>query len=122
MGPRAKDQPAKASPATDEPRPSPLDDTAEPFYTIGQVSSLLDLPQATLRRLEDHQLVTPGRSEGGQRRYSRDDMDRIEEVRNLTDEGLTLPGVRKVLDLRQRITDLEHEIGGLRDQQGDSAE
>jgi MerR family transcriptional regulator/heat shock protein HspR len=93
-----------------------LADAAEPFFTIGQVASLLDVPQATLRRLEDHDLVTPGRSEGGQRRYSRDDVDRIEQVRNLIQDGVTLPGVRKVLDLRQRITDLEHEIEHLRDE------
>lgn len=98
-----------------------LGDT-EPFFTIGQVSSLLEVPPATLRRLEDHQLVTPGRSAGGQRRYSREDVDRIEEVRTLTDEGITLPGVRRIFDLRQRISDLEHEVERLRDDRDAAAD
>lgn len=93
---------------------SPLDDQTAPFYTIGQVSSLLGMPQAALRRLDDQDIVSPERSEGGQRRYSRNEVDRLREVATLTEEGVTLPGVRKVLALRRRVEALEEEIADLR--------
>jgi len=87
-----------------------LDDHSAPLYTIGQVSDLLGMPAATLRRLEDERFVAPRRSDGGQRRYSRDEVDRIHEIRQLTDEGVTLPGVRKVLELRRRVDELEEQL------------
>lgn len=97
-----------------ERAPSPLDDQTAPFYTIGQVSSLLGMPQAALRRLDDQEIVSPERSEGGQRRYSREEVDRLREVATLTEEGVTLAGVRKVLALRRRVEALEEEIADLR--------
>jgi MerR family transcriptional regulator/heat shock protein HspR len=92
--------------------PLPGDDA--PFYTIGQVATLLGVAPAALRRLDDQDIVSPERSEGGQRRYSRLEVERLREVLDLTDEGLTLPGVRKVLALRRRVESLEDELAGLR--------
>jgi len=85
-------------------------DASVPFYTIGQASQLLGIQPAALRRIEEQEIVIPGRSEGGQRRYSGDDLARLREVVELTDEGVTLPGVRKVLALRERVSDLEAEL------------
>lgn len=95
-----------------------LQDDDAPFYTIGQVSALLGIPPAALRRLDDHDIVSPERSEGGQRRYSRVEVERLREVLDLTDEGVTLPGVRKVLALRRRVESLEDELAGLRGRDG----
>lgn len=94
---------------------SPLDDASLPFYTIGQVAQILGVPAATLRRLDEQDIVRPGRSEGGQRRYSRDEVERLREVFELTDEGVTFAGVRQVLALRQRVSDLEDELAQIRD-------
>ncbi|GGH48733.1 MerR family transcriptional regulator [Microbacterium album] len=93
---------------------SPLQDADAPFYTIGQVSAILGIPQAALRRLDDQDIVSPERSEGGQRRYSRQEVERLREVLTLTDEGVTLPGVRKVLALRRQVESLEEELADLR--------
>ena len=98
--------------------PDKLDDPSAPFYTIGQVSDLTGVPPATLRRLDDEDIVSPGRSSGGQRRYSRDEVERLREVRELTDEGVTLPGVRRVLALRRRVDDLEAELAEARAERG----
>ncbi|MGH3398690.1 MAG: MerR family transcriptional regulator, partial [Streptosporangiaceae bacterium] len=49
----------------------PLDDANLPLFTVGQVAGMLEIQQAFLRRLDQHQIVRPARSEGGQRRYSR---------------------------------------------------
>lgn len=96
-----------------------LDDSSAPFYTVGQVAEVLGVPAAALRRLDEQEIVSPGRSEGGQRRYSRDEVERLREVLALTDQGVTLPGVREVLALRQRISDLEEEIAQLKDEASD---
>lgn len=86
-----------------------------PFYTIGQVAELLGVPAAQLRRLDELEVVQPGRSGGNQRRYSRDEIDRLREVLELTEEGVTLAGVRKVLELRDRVSDLEQQLAAERE-------
>lgn len=102
----------------ERPLTSPLDDASAPFYTIGQVAQILGIQPAALRRLDDENIVSPDRSQGGQRRYSRDEVERLREVLELTDEGVTLPGVRRVLALRQRVSDLEGEIAAMREDDG----
>jgi MerR family transcriptional regulator, heat shock protein HspR len=93
---------------------APDSDRSLPFFTVGQVSAMLDVQQAFLRRLEDFQLVAPERSDGNQRRYSRDDIDRVTEVVGLIDEGLTLAGVRRVLELQAEVDALKAQIKALR--------
>lgn len=97
---------------------SPLDDASAPFYTIGQVAQILGVQPAALRRLDEQDIVRPDRSEGGQRRYSRAEVERLREVMELTDEGVTLAGVRRVLALRQRVSDLESELDRMRESDG----
>ena len=63
----------------------------------------------------EQDIVRPDRSGGGQRRYSQAEVDRLREVLELTDEGVTLAGVRRVLALRQRVSDLEDEIATMKD-------
>lgn len=75
---------------------------------------MLGMQQAALRRLDEQNIVKPDRSEGGQRRYSQAEVDRLREVMELTDEGVTLPGVRRVLELRQQVSDLEDELAQVR--------
>lgn len=81
-----------------------------PFYTIGQVATLLHVPAAQLRRLDDLEFVQPDRSDGNQRRYTQNEIDQLREVVILTQEGVTLPGVRRVLELRRRVDDLERQL------------
>jgi MerR family transcriptional regulator, heat shock protein HspR len=90
------------------------DDARLPFFTMGQVSAMLDVQQAFLRRLEEFDLVAPERSEGNQRRYSRNDIDRVSDIVGLVDEGLTLAGVRRVLELQAEVGALKAEIKDLR--------
>src|SRR4051794_36810535 len=105
--------------STGEERPAmkPIDDTGRPLFTVGQVSELLDVQQAFLRRIEQHDLVSPARSDGRQRRYSRADIARVEEITDLVDEGLTLAGVRRVLELQAEVAALKAENADLRHHQ-----
>lgn len=83
-----------------------LDDRDHPTYGMGQAAELLDVPQAFLRSLDAAGLITPARSEGGHRRYSRNQLDRVAALRALADEGHTLASAAEILDLR---ADLDSE-------------
>jgi MerR family transcriptional regulator/heat shock protein HspR len=87
----------------------PLDDENLPLFTVGQVSQMLEIQQAFLRRLDQLRVVRPTRSAGGQRRYTRREITVVQYVVNLVDEGVTLPGVRRVLELEERVRQLEAE-------------
>lgn len=95
----------------------PFDDPTAPLYSVGQVAEMLSVQPAFLRRLDTQQLVSPGRSEGQQRRYSQDDVRDVQEVVGLVSEGLTLEGVRRVLVLQEQVRDLERQVAALRQRQ-----
>lgn len=77
------------------------------LYSVGQVADMLGVPQAYLRRLDERDVVTPSRSAGGQRRYSRREIDQVQRVISLVEEGLNLAGARRVLTLEGRVAELE---------------
>jgi MerR family transcriptional regulator/heat shock protein HspR len=92
----------------------PLDDENLPLFTVGQVSAMLEIQQAFLRRLDSLGVVQPSRSSGGQRRYTRNEITVVQYVVRLADEGMTLPAIRRILDLEMRVRELEAERDALR--------
>ena len=96
----------------------PFDNAAAPLYSVGQVADMLGVQQAFLRRLDAYDVVSPARSDGQQRRYSRVDVGQVQEALGLIEEGLTLGGVRRVLGLQAEVRALEAEIEKLRARQG----
>jgi MerR family transcriptional regulator, heat shock protein HspR len=92
----------------------PLDDENRPLFTVGQVSEMLNVQQAFLRRLDEFAVVSPTRSAGGQRRYTRNEIVAVRYVVELVDGGLTLAAVRRVLQLEARVRELEAERDALR--------
>ena len=94
----------------------PFDNASAPLYSVGQVADMLGVQQAFLRRLDAHDVVSPARSDGQQRRYSRIDVHQVQEALGLIDEGLTLGGVRRVLELQAEVKRLERELETLRAQ------
>jgi MerR family transcriptional regulator, heat shock protein HspR len=81
----------------------PFDDENIPLYTVGQVAEMLALKQAFLRRIDDLQVVSPQRSAGRQRRYTRVEIRIIRQVATMADEGMTLPAIRRIIELEQRL-------------------
>jgi MerR family transcriptional regulator, heat shock protein HspR len=88
----------------------PLDDEDRPLFTVGQVSQMLELQQAFLRRLDEFGVVSPSRSAGRQRRYTRREITIVQYVANLADEGMTLAAIRRVLELEQRMAGLQQQV------------
>ena len=77
-----------------------------PVYTIAVAAELAGLHPQTLRNYERRGLVRPARAPGGGRRYSDADVARLRRITELTEEGLTLAGVARVLDLEDRLARL----------------
>ena len=80
---------------------TPADDAV---YVISVAAELAGMHPQTLRAYEREGLLSPRRSTGNVRRYSARDVDRLREIRRLTqDEGLNVAGVRMVLGLRDAL-------------------
>jgi MerR family transcriptional regulator/heat shock protein HspR len=92
----------------------PFEDEDLPLYTVGQVSGMLEVQQAFLRRLDEFGVVRPSRSGGGQRRYSRREVVTVQYVVQLTGQGVTLAGIRRILELEAQVAKLEQECSELR--------
>jgi DNA-binding transcriptional MerR regulator len=88
----------------------PFDDEHAPLYTVGQVAGMIDVQPAFLRRVDLEEVVQPARSEGGQRRYSRSDIARVQRVSEMAGEGMTLAGIRRIFLLEAEIADLKRQL------------
>jgi MerR family transcriptional regulator/heat shock protein HspR len=93
----------------------PFEDEDLPLFTVGQVTGMHEVQQAFLRRLDEFGVVRPSRSDGGQRRYSRREVVTVQYVVGLTSEGVTLAGIRRILELETQVARLERECAELRD-------
>ena len=89
--------------------PSPLDDENAPLYTVGQVAQMLAVKQAFLRRVDELRVVSPQRSAGGQRRYTRYEIRVIQQVVSMADEGITLQAIRRIIELERELAELRRE-------------
>jgi MerR family transcriptional regulator/heat shock protein HspR len=87
----------------------PFDDENVPLFTVGQVAEMLSLKQAFLRRIDDLQVVSPQRSAGRQRRYTRVEIRVIRQVATLADEGMTLPAIRRIIELEQQLAEVAQQ-------------
>ena len=85
------------------------DDTT-PVFVISVAAELTGLHAQTLRQYDRLGLVSPGRTPGGGRRYSRHDVALLREVVRLSGLGLGLEGVRQVLDLEHQVAALQHRV------------
>ena len=79
-------------------------------YVISVAAELAGLHPQTLRIYERKGLVDPARTGGGSRRYSDDDIALLRRIQELTNEGLNLAGVQKVLALEAELARLRQEL------------
>src|SRR6476660_749736 len=77
-----------------------------PIFTLSVAADLLGLHPRTLRIYEEKGLVIPSRTEGNRRRYSQNDIQRFQFIRQLTRGGVNLEGVRIILDMADELTRL----------------
>jgi DNA-binding transcriptional MerR regulator len=83
--------------------------SAHGVYGISVASELSGLGQQTLRLYERRGLLTPSRSNGGIRRYSDDDLERLKRITELVDQGVNLTGIAHILNLETKTTQLQSD-------------
>lgn len=85
-------------------------------YVISVAAELAGVHPQTLRIYERKGLLEPGRTVGGSRRYSDADIELLRKIQDLTNEGLNLAGVKRVLALETELERIRSEITRLRAQ------
>jgi MerR family transcriptional regulator/heat shock protein HspR len=83
-------------------------------YVISVAAELTGVHPQTLRVYERKGLLEPGRTQGGSRRFSDEDLDRLRHIQTLTSSGLNLEGVRRVMELEAEVARLHHELATTR--------
>jgi DNA-binding transcriptional MerR regulator len=83
--------------------------SARGVYGIAVTSELSGVGPQTLRLYERRGLLTPSRTDGGTRRYSDDDLERLRRITELVDQGVNLAGIAHILDLETRNSQLESD-------------
>jgi MerR family transcriptional regulator/heat shock protein HspR len=94
--------------------------TGRAVYIISVAAELAGVHPQTLRIYERKGLVDPARTAGGSRRYSEDDIALLRRIQELTNEGLNLAGVQRVLELEAELARLRAEVDAVKSQARDA--
>jgi MerR family transcriptional regulator/heat shock protein HspR len=88
-----------------------LDDKTRPVFMISVAAELAEMHPQTLRMYERRGLIRPQRSSKSTRLYSMDDVDRLRRIQQLVSEcGLNLAGVERVLDMEEQMTSMRKRL------------
>lgn len=90
-----------------------MEDKDRPLYIISVAAELAGVHPQTLRIYEQKGLVSPQRTRGNTRMYSQADIERLQLINELTDEGINLAGVIRILDLKGRLDERDDELDAL---------
>ncbi|HEY4409313.1 MAG TPA: helix-turn-helix transcriptional regulator [Acidimicrobiia bacterium] len=88
-------------------------DTHRGVFAISVAAELCGLHPQTLRVYEREGLVDPDRTAGGTRLYSGGDVERLREIAALTDTGINIAGIKRVLELQEEVRRLNAQIAEL---------
>ncbi|MEN6480125.1 MAG: helix-turn-helix transcriptional regulator [Anaerolineales bacterium] len=89
----------------------------EPIYVISVAARLVCMHPQTLRYYDRIGLMKPSRTVGRTRLYSRSDIERLRKINRLTDDlGVNLAGVEVILNMSERIEELQQELERTREQ------
>jgi MerR family transcriptional regulator/heat shock protein HspR len=95
---------------------TPGPDRRRGVYGISVAAELVGMGVQNLRAYEARGLLEPDRTEGGTRRYSAEDLDRLRRIGDLLDAGLNLAGISMVLELEDQNSELRQQA---EDREGD---
>jgi len=94
--------------------------SARAVYVISVAAELAGVHPQTLRIYERKGLVDPARTGGGSRRYSERDLERLYRIQDLTNHGLNLEGVRRVMELEDEVARLRRELTRAQEEAADA--
>ena len=92
-----------------------MTDSTRAVFVISVAAELAGMHPQTLRIYERKGLIDPARTPGGTRRYSQEDIERLQLIQDMTAEGMNLEGVRRVLALQEENRRLKKKLDRLRD-------
>lgn len=73
-----------------------------PLFSIGIVMQLTDLTARQIRYYEEHELISPARTEGNKRLFSLNDIDKLLEIKDLIDQGVNMAGIKQIFNVKQQ--------------------
>lgn len=85
-------------------------DRYSPVFAIAAAADLAEMHPQTLRQYDRIGLVSPQRTRGNTRRYSLHDIEQLRQVAQLSTEGLSLEGIRRVLQLENEVARLKARV------------
>lgn len=88
-------------------------DEDAPIFAIAAAAELTGMHPQTLRQYDRIGLVVPGRTRGGSRRYSLNDVRQLREVAEMSSQGVSLPAIARIIDLEQTVRGLRKQVGEL---------
>ena len=90
-----------------------MDDDQRALYIISVAAELAGVHPQTLRIYERKGLIEPSRTEGRSRRYSDRDIALLQRIQELTNDGVSLAGVRKILELEAELEAVQERVAAL---------
>ena len=88
-------------------------DYEQPIFVISVAAELADMHPQTLRQYDRLGIVSPSRAPGKSRRYSQRDITRLREVQRLSQEGVSLEGIKRILQLENQVAALQRRVAEL---------
>ncbi|GAA3293693.1 heat shock protein transcriptional repressor HspR [Arthrobacter citreus] len=88
-------------------------DVNAPIFVISVAAELADMHPQTLRQYDRLGIVSPSRAPGRSRRYSQHDIEMLREVQRLSQEGVSLEGIKRIMQLENQVSGLRARISEL---------
>lgn len=85
-------------------------DTDKPLFVISVAAELASMHPQTLRQYDRLGLVRPSRAPGRARRYSQRDVQKLREIQQLSHDGVSLQGIKRLIELENQVAALQHRI------------
>ena len=85
-------------------------DFTQPVFVISVAAELADMHPQTLRQYDRMGLVTPSRASGRARRYSQMDVQKLRQIQELSQEGVSLEGIKRIMQLENQVQALQSRV------------
>ena len=85
-------------------------DTDKPLFVISVAAELASMHPQTLRQYDRLGLVRPSRAPGRARRYSQRDVEKLRQVQELSQDGVSLQGIKRIIELENQVAALQHRV------------
>ncbi|MDR7373156.1 MerR family transcriptional regulator/heat shock protein HspR [Kocuria rhizophila] len=85
-------------------------DFTQPVFVISVAAELADMHPQTLRQYDRIGLVTPSRASGRARRYSQMDVQKLRQIQELSQEGVSLEGIKRIMQLENQVQALQSRV------------